>query len=364
MTDQNSVSIDEVRVLVAERQRYDDWLSALDARKADTPAHVYERVRSDYSARRDDVLARLGNHVDGLAVLTSQLDGRLAELESSLSQLEDERMEGMLRNSVGEYDDQRWEEIRASVEERAASLNQEREGLLTEVEEARTLFASARIESDEVAEDSAEAAAAAFEEGSESAPGESDGVAEADAHVLRGSASGESPAVAGGFGHDGLEVNLVAEIPAQLAASDTDGITDSLDVVGDQDILTAEEVDDALAMFSDSASPDTPVRGIHERVDLSQGGAVPPASGAASGASAGRSPTPTGTAADAFDDLAFLSSVIGTDAAPAAGSASVSGSHTRQNAEQEKTLRCTECGTMNLPTEWYCERCGGELAAF
>jgi uncharacterized OB-fold protein len=29
-----------------------------------------------------------------------------------------------------------------------------------------------------------------------------------------------------------------------------------------------------------------------------------------------------------------------------------------------KTLRCTECGTMNLPTEWYCERCGGELAAF
>jgi uncharacterized OB-fold protein len=32
--------------------------------------------------------------------------------------------------------------------------------------------------------------------------------------------------------------------------------------------------------------------------------------------------------------------------------------------EPLKTLRCTECGTMNLPTEWYCERCGGELAAF
>ena len=27
-----------------------------------------------------------------------------------------------------------------------------------------------------------------------------------------------------------------------------------------------------------------------------------------------------------------------------------------------KTLRCAECGTMNYPTEWYCERCGGELA--
>lgn len=360
MTDQNSVSIDEVRVLVAERQRYDDWLSALDARKADTPAHVYERVRSDYSARRDDVLARLGNHVDGLAVLTSQLDGRLAELESSLSQLEDERMEGMLRNSVGEYDDERWEEIRASVEDRAASLNQEREGLLTEVEEARTLFASARTESDEVVGDSVEAATTATEEETESAPGESDGAVEAEADVLHNNVSGESPAVAGSSGYGGLEVNLVAEIPAQLTASDTDGIADSLEVVGDQDILTAAEVDDALAMFSDSASLDTPIREIQERVDLSQGGAVPPASGAATG----RIPTPAGTAVDAFDDLAFLSSVIGSDAAPAAGSASASGSHTRQNAEQEKTLRCTECGTMNLPTEWYCERCGGELAAF
>jgi hypothetical protein len=31
--------------------------------------------------------------------------------------------------------------------------------------------------------------------------------------------------------------------------------------------------------------------------------------------------------------------------------------------EAAKTLRCKECGTMNLPTEWYCSQCGGELAA-
>jgi chromosome segregation ATPase len=37
-----------------------------------------------------------------------------------------------------------------------------------------------------------------------------------------------------------------------------------------------------------------------------------------------------------------------------------------QAAEEEeaaKTLKCKECGTMNLPTEWYCESCGAELAA-
>ena len=31
--------------------------------------------------------------------------------------------------------------------------------------------------------------------------------------------------------------------------------------------------------------------------------------------------------------------------------------------EATKTLKCNECGTMNMATEWYCERCGGELAA-
>jgi hypothetical protein len=31
--------------------------------------------------------------------------------------------------------------------------------------------------------------------------------------------------------------------------------------------------------------------------------------------------------------------------------------------EQVKSLKCQECGSMNYPTEWYCERCGGELAA-
>jgi uncharacterized OB-fold protein len=28
-----------------------------------------------------------------------------------------------------------------------------------------------------------------------------------------------------------------------------------------------------------------------------------------------------------------------------------------------KTLKCRECGAMNNPSEWYCERCGAELSA-
>jgi hypothetical protein len=28
-----------------------------------------------------------------------------------------------------------------------------------------------------------------------------------------------------------------------------------------------------------------------------------------------------------------------------------------------KTLKCRECGSMNDPSEWYCERCGAELSS-
>ncbi len=34
-----------------------------------------------------------------------------------------------------------------------------------------------------------------------------------------------------------------------------------------------------------------------------------------------------------------------------------------KTTEAVKTLKCAECGAMNYPTEWYCERCGAELAS-
>ena len=48
-------------------------------------------------------------------------------------------------------------------------------------------------------------------------------------------------------------------------------------------------------------------------------------------------------------------------AAPAVAAAPVKPQASSSN--QAKTLKCGECGTLNRPTEWYCERCGAELAA-
>lgn len=89
-------------------------------------------------------------------------------------------------------------------------------------------------------------------------------------------------------------------------------------------------------------------------------------------------------AATAVDELAFLKSVADEEAKPAPAprrpsnpgpSGSAQGSRAVETAPPPpgpagkagapgvaKTLKCGECGTLNRPTEWYCERCGAELA--
>jgi septal ring factor EnvC (AmiA/AmiB activator) len=73
------------------------------------------------------------------------------------------------------------------------------------------------------------------------------------------------------------------------------------------------------------------------------------------------------------DELAFLKSVAPDAVRPVGRRISNPGMVTPAPAVQTavpsvgkagvaKTLKCGECGTLNRPTEWYCERCGAELA--
>jgi hypothetical protein len=89
-----------------------------------------------------------------------------------------------------------------------------------------------------------------------------------------------------------------------------------------------------------------------------------------------RQPEPV---AGPVDEMAFLKSVSDdvpsrmagrpsnpmpaatTTSAPSPAAASGGGSG-KGASGVAKTLKCGECGTLNRPTEWYCERCGAELA--
>jgi hypothetical protein len=91
-------------------------------------------------------------------------------------------------------------------------------------------------------------------------------------------------------------------------------------------------------------------------------------------------PAPAAAPAAESDELAFLKSVAEEERKPTAsrrasnpGIAQAQGSRAVEAPAAPgaaktgtpgvaKTLKCGECGTLNRPTEWYCERCGAELA--
>jgi hypothetical protein len=96
------------------------------------------------------------------------------------------------------------------------------------------------------------------------------------------------------------------------------------------------------------------------------------------------SPVSAGASIPPVDELTFLKSVSDEEQKPATRRPSNPGQATPAAAARTveappaptpaagaaktgapgvaKTLKCGECGTLNRPTEWYCERCGAELA--
>lgn len=371
MTETRSVSIDEVRALVTERQRYDDWLTALEARRDETPARVFERVHGDYRTRRADVMSRLREHVPGLASLGNELDARLSALESQLGTLEDERAEAMLRTAVGEFDADRWEQVRHNVEAQIGQLGESRTALLTEVDEVRTLLSSARtepevVEPEVVAEVPAETPEAFVEIApiAEPAPvelaiDENAGMIDIDVPTVIVESTGSIEETFG-------ETVDIQPIPASASAEEMADLDNALALfAGDAasqphqpPIVPTMPTPQHLEMPGATLPPSLDGLDVFDDAELGDLRMSPPSRATATVTPQSSSSTSGATGSrDGFDDLAFLRSVVdpSTQGGVARGAAT---------GDQQKTLRCTECGTMNLPTEWYCERCGGELAAF
>jgi len=137
------------------------------------------------------------------------------------------------------------------------------------------------------------------------------------------------------------------------ALADLGAVRDEL-LDAERDITRLEELD-ALV----KAKPTPPSRGVAAELTLTP--SPPPKSE--------KRKTP-------MDELAFLKSVTEDDKnAPSPRRASgaqyqvddpqdaTPHAPVDEDAPVEKTLKCRECGTMNLATEWYCENCGAELAA-
>src|SRR3712207_1710076 len=108
---QTDKRVEAVAALIADRRKYESWLAALEAKRAETPDHVFFRVRSDYERRLSEVLERLRSQASALNERAEALNTRIAALIEEERASRDRRSEAELRVSVGELSRQAWDAL-------------------------------------------------------------------------------------------------------------------------------------------------------------------------------------------------------------------------------------------------------------
>jgi hypothetical protein len=281
MAEKDPVSLDALNGLLKERQRYEEWLAALDDKRANTSESVYQRVQADYQSRLREVSAKLAERAGELRENIDGLTLRLEDVSRQESQQREARQEAELRAAVGEYTDKQWKEIGGAWDKELARLVKEKAALDAQLTELNRIFALS------VKEKQAGAIAA-------------------------GRANSE----------DGARPPVSPVVPRP-----------------------------AITQLPPANPPIRSEAPVAPRPQQSQPQSTPNS----------RSP---------FDEFPVLRPGSGSGGSGAPPSTAVAtppsvpktGGTQDPRSEQHKTLKCPECGAANYPTEWYCERCGGELA--
>jgi len=291
MAKESAKSTDQIEKLLDERQTIEQWLERLSSAADKAPSHVKERVESDYRKRLAEVVDRLQSHRDDI----SEALDRQRKIRKGLSEKEtdaQERLaEGELRHSVGEFDNDKWSEMKTEALESLEKIKDEFESVDGEVhklEEVMSLIEQQRRSS---GAEELEALIAAPEEIEE------------------------------------VEEEPETRLPTHkepAAAADEGGLASPRASFDELEFIRSVTEGEAPGRIPSRASGEItrPPEVIEEPV------------------------------------LAESRRSVGAE-----GVTSFGESDTQPKKAAAKTLKCTECGTMNLPTEWYCERCGAELAA-
>ncbi|HEU5359191.1 MAG TPA: hypothetical protein VFU45_08730 [Gemmatimonadales bacterium] len=292
--------------LLAERDQYAQWMNRLSVASDTVPESVREKVRADYEARLVAVVEQLKQHTDQVTHQLSAQRARLDELTAKETLAQEVLSEAELRHAVGEYDEAQWQKLRGETHRTLVEVREESARISEEI---------GRL--DEVARLISAAPAAAP-------------AAPAPANPAMGTVA--IPA---------------AKRPAAKGAA-----------------APAPAPEPVAELEVEPADEEAPKGG--------KGGKAPRDS-----ARTLFFPSGKGTE-KGIDELDFLKSVGGEqgekkggsikpaavkEQEPVAEAPPAKAEVIKSDATAGKTLKCAECGTMNRPTEWYCERCGAELAA-
>src|SRR5829696_4048110 len=133
-------SLTLVESLMAERRKYENWIAALESRRATTPERVFSRVHADYHDRLDAVIEQLKEHTEGLRAELASLTLRLTAIEEEQQQRHDERAEAELRAHVGELSPDAWNQVAADADRSIESLTAKHSELESERQKTRELL--------------------------------------------------------------------------------------------------------------------------------------------------------------------------------------------------------------------------------
>jgi len=307
MSEPKPHDVAEIEGLLGSRRQLMGWLERLDAAGSRAPESVRAKVRADYRARLAQVVTSLSSHGDLIVSSLEGLRAQARELRQSRGEELEIRAEAELRHTVGEYSDDEWQLVELESSGKITEYDHELERLTGEIqrlEEVHALITPAAIATPEP-------------------------VRRPDVHVT----------------HDfpSMEPEPLSEQPALTLVRD------------EGPAPTPQPRPEAPRFVPRGGVPKPRESGPARPISLPQSASTP---------------TPT-HAPGPQDELAFLRSVTLDTAPPSARltphpGPNPAGSFDREERPSQmvaKTLKCTECGSLNRPTEWYCERCGAELAA-
>lgn len=312
-----------IESLLEQRAQYEQWIHRLDAAGEKAPPAVRQKVRADYEGRLQGVIQQLRGHAATINAELERHQSTQGELDRERRSAEEALSEAEVRYAVGEFSDEEWTRISEQAQQGLERLRSELRTVGDEIArlaEVQQLIGAARRPPPP-------------------AP------AAAPAAVTPAPAAHSAPAPAAAITHQVYESESPAAAPvAQTAASPSTAPVQAAPPppapANPAAGVNAFDEMTFLKSVSEEERPSAPARRPSNPGSGGQGRpeAATPSGGGTSSASTATAASPPPSSAPAGQGKSGASGVA-------------------------KTLKCGECGTLNRPTEWYCERCGAELAA-
>ena len=128
---------DAIDKLLQDRAQFISWITRLTGpsnASPPVPDAVRHRVRADYEGRLQSVVEALRSHQNDLEQQMSEFAARRDTLSTRESEAKERLSEAEVRHMVGEYDDGRWQTIRADLTREVVSVQEELSRTTTEID--------------------------------------------------------------------------------------------------------------------------------------------------------------------------------------------------------------------------------------